>query len=56
MAGAMIYQGMPGVVAATRNPVSVVPEAQVEVPAAAVPVSKAHPAAGAPGGFAAIMV
>ncbi len=42
MVGAMIYQGMPGFVVATRNPMSaVVPKAQVEVPVGGVPVAEA---------------
>jgi hypothetical protein len=55
MVGAMVYHGMPGFVAATRNPISVVPKAQVEVPGAVAEVLR--PAAGIPeGGVAAAAV
>lgn len=55
MIGAMVYHGMPGFVGKTRNPISFVPKAQVEVPVA-VPAADVHHAAGVPGAVAAAVV
>lgn len=64
MIGAMVYHGMPGFVGKARNPISLVPKAQVEVPVAAptvevplaAPIVDVHHAAGVPGGVAAAAV
>jgi hypothetical protein len=55
MIGAMAYHGMPGFVGKTRNPISLAPKMQVEVPVAA-PVADVHHAAGVPGGVTAAAV